>query len=89
MTGGRAHLDAVALELVREVFYAKTQRDVITGLGARTRFGRPDWEEFLTPIRREHAPERVDVFFCGPGGLMRELRTTCHRLGMGFRHEVF
>lgn len=89
MTGGREHLDAAALELAREVFYAKTRRDVVTGLAARTKFGRPDWDALLTSILREHAPERVEVFMCGPMPLVRELDPLCDRLGMAFHHEVF
>lgn len=89
MTGGREHLDAAALELAREVFYAKTRRDLVTGLAARTKFGRPDWDELLTAILREHAPERVEVFMCGPMPLVRELGPLCKRLGMAFHHEVF
>lgn len=89
MTGGREHLDAAALELAREVFYAKTRRDIVTGLIARTHFGRPDWDELLTGILREHAPERVEVFMCGPSALESTLGPLCHKLGMGFRHEVF
>jgi predicted ferric reductase/Ca2+-binding EF-hand superfamily protein len=89
MTGGREHLDATALELCREVFYAKTHRDVVTGLRARTQFGRPDWEALLTEILREHAPERVEVFMCGPTALTKVLQPLCARLGMGFRHEIF
>lgn len=89
MTGGREHLDAAALELAREVFYAKTRRDVVTGLAAKTKFGRPDWDELLTAILREHAPERVEVFMCGPMPLVRELDPLCERLGMPFHHEVF
>jgi predicted ferric reductase/Ca2+-binding EF-hand superfamily protein len=89
MTGGREHLDAAALELAREVFYAKTRRDIVTGLVARTHFGRPDWEELLTEILREHAPERVEVFMCGPSTLIGVLQPLCGKLGMGFRHEVF
>lgn len=89
MTGGREQLDAAALELAREVFYAKTRRDVVTGLAAKTKFGRPDWDELLTAILREHAPERVEVFMCGPMPLVRELGPLCERLGMSFHHEVF
>jgi predicted ferric reductase len=89
MTGGREHLDAAALELAREVLYAKTRRDVVTGLAAKTKFGRPDWDELLTAILREHAPERVEVFMCGPMALVRELDPLCDRLGMAFHHEVF
>jgi predicted ferric reductase/Ca2+-binding EF-hand superfamily protein len=89
MTGGREQLDSAALALAREVFYAKTRRDIVTGLAARTEFGRPDWEALLTSILREHAPERVEVFMCGPGGLARVLEPLCGKLGMGFRQEVF
>jgi predicted ferric reductase len=89
MTGGREQLDAAALALAREVFYAKTRRDIVTGLAAHTQFGRPDWDALLTSILREHAPERVEVFMCGPGALTRELQPLCRKLGMGFRHEVF
>jgi predicted ferric reductase/Ca2+-binding EF-hand superfamily protein len=89
MTGGREHLDAAALELAREVFYAKTHRDVLTGLAAKTKFGRPDWDELLHAILRQHAPERVEVFMCGPMPLVRELGPLCERLGMAFHHEVF
>jgi predicted ferric reductase len=89
MTGGRDQIDAAAIELAREVFYAKTRRDVVTGLAARTHFGRPEWEPLLTEIVREHAPERVEVFMCGPHPLVRVLKPLCNRLGMGFRHEVF
>lgn len=89
LTGGREQLDAAALELAREVFYAKTRRDVVTGLGARTRFGRPDWEALLTEFLREHAPARVEVFMCGPDALAHELVPLCGKLGMGFRQEVF
>jgi NADPH oxidase 5 len=89
MTGGREQLDSAALALAREVFYAKTRRDIVTGLAAHTQFGRPDWDALLTSILREHAPERVEVFMCGPGALTRELQPLCRKLGMGFRHEVF
>jgi predicted ferric reductase/Ca2+-binding EF-hand superfamily protein len=89
MSGGREQLDAAALELAREVFHAKTRRDVVTGLRARTRFGRPDWEALLTEFLREHAPARVEVFMCGPHALAKELAPLCGKLGMGFRQEVF
>lgn len=89
LTGGREQLDATALELAREVFYAKTRRDVVTGLSARTQFGRPDWEALLTEFLREHAPARVEVFMCGPHALANQLAPLCGKLGMGFRQELF
>ncbi len=89
MTGGRDDLKSASLVLARELLYARTRADLVTGLRARTNMGRPDWEPLLTAILREHAPGRVDLFMCGPRGLVRVLRPLCQRLGMGFRHEVF
>ncbi len=89
MTGGRDDLKSTSLVLARELLYARTRADLVTGLRARTNMGRPDWEPLLTSILREHAPGRVDLFMCGPRGLVRVLRPLCERLGMGFRHEVF
>lgn len=89
MSGAREQLDTAALELAREVFYAKTHRDVVTGLGARTRFGRPDWDALLTGFLREHAPSRVEVFMCGPHPLGHELAAICAKLGMPFHREIF
>ena len=89
MTLGRAQMDAAALELARELFYARTHHDVVTGLSAQTNFGRPDWATLLDDIRGEHAPGEVDVFMCGPWGMTKTLRPLCRKLGMSFHHEVF
>ena len=51
--------------------------------------GQPDWERMLYLIREQHAPEPVDVYFCGPPGLATKLRPICARLGMTFREEKF
>jgi predicted ferric reductase len=51
--------------------------------------GQLDWERMLYLIREQHAPEPVDVYFCGPPGLATKLRPICARLGMTFRMEKF
>lgn len=51
--------------------------------------GAPDWEAILQGIARLHAPERVDVFFCGPPGLAAVVRRAARRAGMRFRDEKF
>jgi len=89
MTGARDDLKSSSLVLARELLYARTSADVITGLHAKTNMGRPDWEPLLTSILRQHAPDPVDVYMCGPRGLVRVVDATCRRLGMNFRHEVF
>jgi predicted ferric reductase len=89
MTGARDDLKSSSLVLARELLYARTSADVVTGLRAKTNMGRPDWEPLLTSILRQHAPDPVDVYMCGPRGLVRVVDATCRRLGMNFRHEVF
>ena len=89
MTGGRAGATSVALELARQVAHTAGDKDVFTGLRTKTNMGRPDWGAVLRAIAQEHAPEKVDVFFCGPPGLGRIIRRESTRLGMTFRDEKF
>ena len=89
MTGGRAGTTAAALELAREMARGQGERDVFTGLRTKTHVGHPDWDAILQSIAREHAPERVDVFFCGPPGLGKTVRRASARFGMRFRDEKF
>jgi ferredoxin-NADP reductase len=89
MTGGRSTASAAALEVARELLQARGAPDLVTGLRAKTHMGQPDWDRELRAIAAAHAPERVDVFFCGPPGLGQKLRTVCSRVGMGFREERF
>jgi hypothetical protein len=51
--------------------------------------GRPNWDATLEAIAQEHAPEKVDVFFCGPPGLGSIIRRASERAGMRFRDEKF
>jgi hypothetical protein len=89
MTGGRGGATAAGLEIAREILHDTGQRDVVTGLKAMTHMGHPDWNDQLSSIAARHAPEPVDVYFCGPKGLARKLRPICARLGMRFREEQF
>lgn len=89
MTGGRSGITAMGLEMAREVMRSQNRSDIVTGLRAHTHMGHPDWEKMLGDIARRHAPEPVDVYFCGPPGLGKKLRPVCERLGMSFREEQF
>jgi predicted ferric reductase/Ca2+-binding EF-hand superfamily protein len=89
MTGGRAGAESAALELAREAAHDAGDRDIFTGLRTRTRKGQPDWGAELQAIAQQHAPAKVDVFFCGPPGLGRTIRREATRLGMRFRDEKF
>jgi predicted ferric reductase/Ca2+-binding EF-hand superfamily protein len=89
MTAGRADVSALAVEVARQVLHASGKDDIVTGLRTHTHMGEPDWERMLFLIREQHAPEPVDVYFCGPPGLGKKIRPICGRLGMAFREEKF
>ena len=87
MTDGRTGATSLGLELAREVSRDAGHGDIVTGLQTRTHLGAPDWSALLGDIAKQHAPARVDVFFCGPPGLAATLRRVCAKLGMTFRQE--
>jgi predicted ferric reductase/Ca2+-binding EF-hand superfamily protein len=89
MTAGRADTTALAVEVARQVLHEAGKDDIVTGLRTHTHMGQPDWERMLYLIREQHAPEPVDVYFCGPPGLAKKLRPICAQLGMTFREEKF
>jgi NADPH oxidase 5 len=89
MTAGRTGATSLALEVAREILHASGRSDIITGLRTHTHMGHPDWEKMLGAIKAQHAPSKVDVFFCGPLGLANKIRVVCQHLGMPFRREQF
>lgn len=44
---------------------SQTKVDLITGLKSRTKTGRPDGDEIFRDLAKQHAPHKVEVFFCG------------------------
>lgn len=89
MTGGRGNVAALALNLARNLSHEIGKPDWVTGLRTQTRVGAPDFDSELASIAKRHAPEPVDVFFCGPPGLGRKLSASCRRLALRFHQEVF
>ncbi len=61
----------------------------MTDLRTQTRVVAPDFDSELSLIAARHAPEPVDVFFCGQPGLGRKLSASCRRLALRFHQEVF
>jgi NADPH oxidase 5 len=89
MTGGRGNVAALALNLARNLSHEIGKPDWVTGLRTQTRVGAPDFDAELSVIAARHAPEPVDVFFCGPPGLGRKLSASCRRQALRFHQEVF
>ncbi|HKO90634.1 MAG TPA: ferric reductase-like transmembrane domain-containing protein [Polyangiaceae bacterium] len=88
-TEASASIIATALNLARELSHDLGNPDLMTGLRAQTRIGLPDWGVELSRIRALHAPCPVDVFFCGPPALGRQIRQACGELGLPYRQEHF
>jgi predicted ferric reductase len=89
MTQGRNDAASAIVSLAREFAHEKGRPDLVTGLQARTSMGRPNFAAELHEIAALHAPHPVSVFFCGPPGLARKVKTACLDLDMPFRQEHF
>jgi predicted ferric reductase/Ca2+-binding EF-hand superfamily protein len=89
LSRARASFAALALNLARDLAHDVGRPDAFTGLRAQTRVGEPDFERELREIAERHAPDKVDVFYCGRPELGRKLRKICTRLGLSFRPEPF
>ena len=89
MTGGRGNAAALALNLARSLSYDMGKPDLVTGLRTETRLAAPNFEQELREIAERHAPDPVEIFFCGPPSLGRKLKKICARLGLSFREEGF
>ena len=57
--------------------------DLVTGLRAPTRHGRPEWDEIFSDIAEIHAPSKINVFFSGPPSLGDDLEHECTMASMG------
>jgi len=88
MTGGRGDISSTLLNLAREIAHDLGDPDVFTGLGAMTRMGAPDFRAELSAIAAASDGE-VNVFFCGPPGLARSVRSVCAELELPLHQEQF
>jgi ferredoxin-NADP reductase len=83
VTGGGTGSTSAALDIARQLQHRPV------GMRTTTHAGHPDWRIVLTAIADQHAPEPVEVFFCGPPGLGRKLRDHCAHIGLRFHEEKF
>jgi hypothetical protein len=91
MTGAQQKSDmkSSTVFVAIDLMHSQTQVDLIAGLKIRTQTGGPDWEEIFRDVAQQHAPNKVDVYICGPPGLSLQLSNLCHKYGFGYRKENF
>ncbi len=88
-TAARAPLEGSALDLAQEIHFGQTGADMITGLRARTKLGRPAFEELFAKFAAEPAMGKPSVFFCGPTPLGKEIASVSAKLTLDYRFERF
>ncbi|WP_413173026.1 EF-hand domain-containing protein [Anabaena azotica] len=91
LTGAQQKSDmkSSTLFVSMDLLHSQTKVDLITGLKSRTKTGRPDWDDIFRDLAKQHAPHKIDVFFCGPPGLSTQLKSLCTKYGFGYRKENF
>merc|ERR1712018_13909 len=80
----KTDMKAVALQLALDILHKKEDRDLVTGLKARTNAGRPNWDKVFRDISNNRKG-RVTVFFCGPPQLSKILKQKCRDFGFDYR----
>ena len=77
-----------ALQMALDILHQKEDKDLLTGLKARTNPGRPNWDKVFTRVREENKG-RVTIFYCGNPHLAKTLKAKCSSFGFNFKKEVF
>jgi len=76
------------LYLALELLYKKIDRDLITGLRARRKSGRPNWDAVFKDLKSQNKGP-ITVFYCGNPKLAETLKSKCESFGIQFRKEIF
>ena len=84
----RADMRAVGLQLALDLLHEKEKRDLVTGLMARAKSGRPNWDRVFADLRDQHRGH-VTVFYCGAPALAGLLQKKCNDFGFTFKKEIF
>ena len=64
------------------------KRDLVTGLRARTKAGRPNWDKIFKNLKEQKKGD-ITVFYCGNPALADILKKKCDEFGFTYRKEVF
>jgi hypothetical protein len=58
-------------------------------LRAHTSAGRPNWDIIFSELAEEHKGTRVDIYFCGPKALGKDIRKMASKHGLFYFEEKF
>lgn len=89
LTGVKLDMTSAMLDVAMDVHQKETGADLLTGLRNRTNLDRPKWPEIFKQLAEEHEAGKVDVYFCGPAPLAKQLSSLAGKYGFGFHKENF
>ncbi len=89
LTSLTRNLSNTVMQVALDAYWQEQRSDPITGLQARTASGRPDWNRIFGGLKSQYRGQRVDIYYCGPPGLGRQVRQLANRHGLNYRQEKF
>lgn len=89
LTGVKLDMTSAMLDIAMDVYQQETGKDLLTGLRNRTNLDRPKWPQIFEALDKEHKDSKVDVYFCGPAPLAKQLSVLAAKHGFGFHKENF
>ncbi|MCD9560886.1 hypothetical protein HAX54_019707 [Datura stramonium] len=72
------------ITMLQSIQQAKSGVDIVSGTRVKTHFARPNWRQVFKHVTINHPEQRIGVFYCGPQGLVGELR----HLSQDFSHKT-
>jgi len=79
---------AIGLRIAMNLFHKRENRNLLTGLRARTKAGRPNLNKIFQDISDRREGD-VGVFFCGNPVVGNILQQKCYKHGFHYHREVF
>lgn len=89
LTGVKLDMTSAMLDIAMDVYQKDMGKDLLTGLRNRTNLDRPKWPDIFKSLAEEHKESKVDVYFCGPSPLAKQLGSLAGKHGFGFHKENF
>lgn len=72
------------ITMLQSIHQAKSGVDIVSGTRVKTHFARPNWRQVFKRVTINHPDQKIGVFYCGPQGLVGELR----HLSQDFSHKT-
>lgn len=89
LTSLARNLSNLVMQLAFESYSLKFGKDPITDLKARTSAGRPNWDVLFSELAEKYKGTRVDIYFCGPKELGKNIRKMADKHGLFYIEEKF